>query len=154
MEAISRLKVSKSTLAGLIYVVAGSTAIVVARSYTLGTPLQMGPGFFPALIGAILVLLGISSIVSGLREKTPEPIAKMKLEPLVLIFIGVMGFAFLIGRAGLVAAIAFLLFCACFRRLLTNPLEVLLTFVVLSAFSVLVFIHGFGMQMNAFWWPQ
>jgi hypothetical protein len=114
----------------------------------------MGPGFFPSVVGAILVLLGIGSVIVGLRHKSPDPIATMKLEPLVLIVAGALGFALVIERAGLVVAIAVLVFLACFRRLLSKPLEVLFVFVILSTFSVLVFIHGLGMQMNAFWWQQ
>src|SRR5580658_92538 len=101
MDETSRIKGGKSILAGLIYVAIGSAAFVGAHSYKIGTPLQMGPGFFPAVVGAILALLGISSVIAGLRAKTPDPIATIKLEPLFLIFASALGFALLIGRVGL-----------------------------------------------------
>jgi hypothetical protein len=154
MDQTSWIRGTKSILAGLIYVAAGSAAFFGAQSYTIGTPLRMGPGFFPAMMGAILVVLGVGSVIVGLREKTPNPIVAIKLEPLILIFTGAVSFALLIERAGLVVATAALVFLSCFRRLLKNPLEVVIVFLVLATFSVLVFIHGLGMQMNAFWWQQ
>jgi len=49
----------KDLLAGLIYIVVGAAAFVMAHAYRMGTPLQMGPGFFPALVGVVLILLGL-----------------------------------------------------------------------------------------------
>lgn len=142
----------KDLLVGAIYILVGAAAFVLSHSYRIGTLFQMGPGFYPALVSVILLGLGVLSVFNGLRQKAPDPITKVGIEPLILIIVGVLSFAFLIERVGLVVAVAALIFFACFRRLLTNPIEVLATYVVLATFSVLVFIYGFGLPVQPFWW--
>jgi hypothetical protein len=66
--------------------------------------------------------------------------------------VGVVLFALLIERAGLIAAIFALVLCSCLRRLRTNPLEVLVVATVLAVFSALVFVYAFGMSMHL--WPR
>ena len=149
---IREIKGLKDLLAGLIFILIGAGAFYLAHDYEIGTPLNMGPGFFPALVGVILMVLGACSIFVGFRREKADPIVKLNIEPLLLISAGGLSFSFLVDRAGLVAAIAALLFFGCFRRLLTNPIEVILTYAVLTVFSVAVFVYGFGMAMPVFWW--
>jgi hypothetical protein len=49
----------KDILAGLTFVGFGLAFAVTATSYEIGTPLAMGPGYFPLVVGAILVGVGI-----------------------------------------------------------------------------------------------
>ena len=151
MIKIRQIKGLKDLLAGLIFMVIGVAAFFLAHDYDIGTPLNMGPGFFPALVGVLLVGLGLATVVVGLRRDKPDPFPKLSIEPLLLISAGGLSFSFLVDRAGLVVAIAALLFFGCFRRLLSNPIEVLVTYAVLTCFSVAVFIYGFGMAMPVFW---
>jgi hypothetical protein len=144
----------KDLLVGLIYIVVGSVAFVLSHFYDMGTLLQMGPGYFPALVGVIMVGLGVLSIFIGLRRKTPDPITKVNVEPLLLVLAGALSFSYLIERAGLFVAVAALLFFACLRRLLSNPIEVIATYAVLAIFSAGVFIYGFGLPIPMFWWQQ
>jgi hypothetical protein len=143
---------AKDLYIGLIYIVVGAAAFWGAHNYDMGTLLQMGPGYFPALIGALLVVLGVCCIIVGLRKRRPDPIVHVGIEPILRIVTGVFSFTFLVDWAGLVVAIAALIFFACFRRLVTNPLEVLVTYLVLTIFSALVFIDAFGMPIPLVWW--
>ena len=45
------------------YAVIGIAAIVVARGYTMGTSVRMGPGYFPTMLGALLALVGVVSMI-------------------------------------------------------------------------------------------
>ncbi len=49
----------RDLLCGLICIVAGLGAIAEASSYTIGTLAKLGPGFYPAVLGALLALTGI-----------------------------------------------------------------------------------------------
>ena len=40
---------------GVIYVVVGAGAMVIARDYELGTAFRMGPAYFPTVLGGLLV---------------------------------------------------------------------------------------------------
>ena len=48
----------KDFLAGLIFVAFGIAAIVLGSGYPLGTAARMGPGYFPRILGILLIVLG------------------------------------------------------------------------------------------------
>ena len=147
-----RLNAPKDIFAGLIFIAFGAGTFVLAHDYDIGTAVQMGPGYFPAAIGLVLAGVGVAAIVRGIGRRTPDPITPHRIEPLLLIFAGIVAFSLLIERMGLVVASAALIGLACFRRLLSNPLEVLAIYVALTGFSALVFVKGFDMQLPLFWW--
>ena len=139
----------KDGIAGLIFLAIGAGAFALAHDYEIGTATSMGPGYFPAVLGIALMLIGAASLARGLRGQ-PEPIARVHLLPLVQIVAGVLGFAALIERAGLVAAVFVLVACACLTRIQSRPIEVLVTFLVLAAFAVAVFIRVLHLPITAF----
>jgi hypothetical protein len=141
----------KDLYAGLIFLAIGVAAIWKSTDYEMGTATHMAPGYFPTCLGLILAALGAASVVRGIVSMADEPIVKRSIQPLILIVVGVFGFALLIDRAGLVPAIFVLLLFSCLPRALSHPLEILVTFVVLAASSVAIFIYGFGMPFRAFW---
>ena len=42
--------------------------MLIARNYPFGTALRMGPGYFPTVLGGILILFGLYLLVAGLRS--------------------------------------------------------------------------------------
>ena len=46
----------------------GAAAMFIARNYPFGTALRMGPGYFPMLLGGLLILFGLAILASGLRD--------------------------------------------------------------------------------------
>jgi hypothetical protein len=146
------MKAPKDIFAGLIFVAFGLTTFVLAHKYEIGTAVDMGPGYFPAAIGIVLAVIGIAAIIRGITQKIADPITPHRLEPLILIFAGILAFSFLIERAGLFVASAVLIGLACFRRLRSHPIEVFVVYSVLTGFSALVFVKWFDMQLPLFWW--
>ena len=149
---LGRVNAPKDILAGLIFIGFGLATFVMAGDYAMGTALDMGPGYFPAAIGLVLAGIGAAAIVRGLTQKTPDPITPHRLQPLILIFAGILAFSLLIERAGLVVASAALIGLACLPRLRSHPLEVLAIYVVLTAFSALVFVVLLDMQLPLLPW--
>ena len=149
-----QLNAPKDILAGLIFVLFGLLTFFKARDYEIGSALDMGPGYFPAAMGLVLVVLGIMGLVRGLTLKTADPITPHKIEPLVLIFTGIMAFSFLIDRAGLFVASAALIGISGFRALINKPLETLAIYFVLTGFCALVFVGLFEMQLTLFWFSN
>jgi len=47
---------NKDIWSGLMLIVIGAAAILVARNYPFGTALRMGPGFFPVVLGGLLIV--------------------------------------------------------------------------------------------------
>jgi hypothetical protein len=151
---IAKINRPKDLLAGALYIVGGATTFLWAQKYEIGTATRMGPGYFPALRGLALILFGIAATVKGLVSKEPDPLVEHKVGPLVLMTASVVSFGFLIERAGLVVATFACLFFACFRRVRSHPLEVLLLFMGVTIFNVVVFVGFIGMQIPVFWWDQ
>jgi hypothetical protein len=56
---LRRLTAARDFYAGLLLIVLGSVALQQGASYRLGTLTSMGPGFMPAVLGSILILLGV-----------------------------------------------------------------------------------------------
>jgi hypothetical protein len=139
-------------VAGAIFAVAGVVFFAMSQQYDIGTATAMGPGYFPALLGICLTLLGLGSIVKGILAKHYDPIDAHSIEPLILILLSIVSFALLIERAGLVVATFVSIFLACFRRALSHPIEVFAVFLVLTTFNLIVFIYAFGMTIPVFWW--
>lgn len=147
-----RINAPKDILAGLIFIAFGTGTFILAHDYEIGTAVEMGPGYFPAAIGLVLAAIGVAAIARGISRKSPDPITSHRIEPLFLVFAGILAFSFLIERAGLLVAAAALIGIACLRRLLSNPLEVFIVYVALTGFSALVFVEWFDMQLPLFWW--
>ncbi len=54
---------AKDFWTGLIYICFGASAIIIARDYSMGTALRMGPAFFPTILGGLLVFIGAISVI-------------------------------------------------------------------------------------------
>ncbi len=61
----------KDLVAGLLFIAVGIAAIAIAANYTLGTAARMGPGYFPRILGILLIVLGAILALRSLRlERT------------------------------------------------------------------------------------
>ena len=90
---------------GLLFIGTGAAAIVMAADFRLGSALRMGPGYFPAALGGILILLGIVVLAKGLKD--PQPIlGRWSLRALVLLPLSLVLFGVLMEYAGFVPASA------------------------------------------------
>jgi len=146
------IKAPKDLIAGLIFIVIGAVLFFASQKYDIGSARRMGPGYFPALLGLLLLGLGLAAVVKGLRAKTSDPLPHHQLAPLLMMFLSIVSFSFFIERAGLVIASAFCIVFACYRRLLTKPIEVFFIFLGLTVFNGVVFIRIFEMPIHVFWW--
>jgi hypothetical protein len=142
----------KDVYAGLIFICIGATAILLSQQYEIGTARRMGPGYLPTAVGIVLMAFGAWLLLTAWRSAQPDPVESHALAPLGLIVGAVVSFALLIDTAGFVVAMAALVFVSCFYRAITNPLEVMLTYVTITAFSVAVFAYGLDVQLPLFWW--
>jgi len=145
------LRRPKDVYAGAIFIGIGAVAFAMAQQYEIGTASHMGPGYLPALVGILLVVLGAFSLLNAVRLSVPDPIAKESLEPFVLVVSSVVAFALLIDSAGLIIAMFALVFISCLRRVFSHPFEVLCTYLGLTAFSVGVFWYALSMQIPLWW---
>jgi hypothetical protein len=147
-----RIRDRKDFNAGLAFVAIGAFFAAVATNYPMGSALRMGPGYFPAILGGLLVVLGFAVLARAfIVDGAPPP--PVRWRPLAWITGSIAGFALLVGplQAGLVpSAVALVVACARggweFRWREAVPLALALT-----AFTVLVFHYGLGLPFRL--WP-
>jgi putative tricarboxylic transport membrane protein len=131
--------------AGLLLVATGAAALLVAREYPFGSVLRMGPGFFPRVLGVILVLLGLPVAVRGLRGGGEEITGGWSPRALILLPLSMVVFGVLVEHAGFVPALAALIVGSAAAGREFRLGEVLLLTVALTALSVAVFVWALGL---------
>jgi putative tricarboxylic transport membrane protein len=135
---------NKDLWAGAMLIATGAATMIIARNYAFGTTLRMGPGYFPTVLGGILILFGLYLVVSGLRS-TDEiqgswPLRAMTVLPLALVLFGV-----LMTHAGFLPALLVLIFGSALAGPQFRLVEVLLLSAALSMVSVALFVWGLGL---------
>lgn len=141
---------SKDFWAGVLLIVFGAFAVVVARDYAPGTVLRMGPGYFPTLLGALIVLAGIAVLVKGLRSPDARIEAGWSPRAVIVLPLSLALFGFMMKHAGLVPALAVLIFGSAAAGSEFRLLEVLALTVALTLLSVAVFVWGLGLPYPLF----
>ena len=135
---------NKDVWAGLFLIVIGGVAAVIARNYTFGTALRMGPGFFPTILSGFLILSGLYILANGLRSgeriEGSWPLRVLIVLPLALILFGV-----LIDRAGFIPAMLVLIFGSGLSGTDFRPIEMILFSVMLTALCAVVFVWALGL---------
>jgi hypothetical protein len=140
----------KDFFAGLLFIAFGIAAIVIGGNYAPGTAARMGPGYFPRLLGALLITFGAIIALRGLKL-TGKPIAFGSLKPMVIVLGSIILFGLSSPYVGLVLASVMLIVVASSASSEFRWKEALVSGVVLSAGAVLVFVWGLGLQFSV--WP-
>ena len=100
-------------LAGGLFVLFGIFFGIQALMLDLGSAFRMGPGYFPLVLSAILILLGAVIFLSALRADS-EPIGAFAVRGMVLILAAPVLFGLLLAPLGFVPALFVTAFTASF----------------------------------------
>jgi uncharacterized membrane protein len=138
------LRNNKDFWAGMMFLGTGAGAMVVARAYPFGTTLSMGPGYFPTLIGAILILFGAVIAFRGLRRNEKMQ-GSWSIRALMLLPLSIVAFGILMKLAGFLPALAALVFLSAASGREFKGNEVFLLAVFLCVLSTAMFIWGLGL---------
>ena len=132
---------NRDFLAGLLFMVLGGLAVLLASDFPMGTTMRMGPGYFPTALGIILFLFGVYVLGRGVRSRV-QVRGAWGWKALALITLSIVVFGFLLERLGLIPSALAMFFVAAAAGREFRFMEVLVLAVVMTAFSVLVFIWG------------
>jgi hypothetical protein len=135
---------NKDVWAGLMLIAIGAGAIFVARNYPFGTALRMGPGFFPVVLGGLLIVFGLAVLAIGLR-KGESMAGSWSLRALIILPLSLILFGLLMEYAGFVPAMLVLIVGSATASTEFRFLEVLLFAAGLTALSVAVFVWALGL---------
>jgi hypothetical protein len=126
---------------GAIYLACGVAALLIARGYGMGTALRMGPGYFPSVLAGLLALIGLASLVRGLRPTTEER-PRFAWRKALFVLLPVVAFGLLLRPAGLVVAVPVLVVGSATASVRFRWWHALALAAGLTAFCLLVFVKG------------
>ncbi len=131
---------------GLIYIFFGSSAIIIARDYAMGTAIKMGPAYFPTILGGLLILIGVISVIRSFIV-AGIPIGAFALNGLVLVTVSVVAFGFVVRGLGLAIALPLLIIVSAYGSTRFRWRPTLVMAAGLTVFCVFVFLKGLGIPL-------
>jgi len=140
----------KDFVAGLMFIAVGITAIVIASNYTLGTAARMGPGYFPRILGILMITLGGIIALRALRQQGPA-LPGWKWRPVLVVLGSVIVFGLIVNHAGLVLSTILLILMSSAASTEFRAKEALISGVLLALLAVGVFVIGLKLQIGI--WP-
>lgn len=137
-------------LAGCLMIFLGALGLWAGRDLSFGTPAMMGPGFLPRSLCIIIALIGAVVLVKAL-SKPHEALDAINLKPLIILVVGIAGFAFAAESLGFVVATIWLLVVGSLADPESRWREIFISTAILTTLGALLFIYGLGVQMPI--WP-
>ncbi len=142
------IKGTKDFWAAVIYLVIGIATVVIARDYPLGTATKMGPAYFPSILGALLIVVGVLALIRSFRVDVEGEIGAFAWRGLLFITVSVILFGVLARGAGLVpAVIVLILLSARGSAKFRWEIKAMSLAALLTGFCALVFIKALGVPL-------
>ena len=140
----------KDFYAGLLFIAFGIGAIVIGSNYARGTAARMGPGYFPRILGILLILLGGILVLRALRlQGTPVPAFKWR--PTLIVLGSVVVFGLVVEHLGLMLSTIGLIFGASTASPEFRWKEALIMGIFFALLAIGVFVWGLKLQLPV--WP-
>jgi hypothetical protein len=147
-----KIRNQKDFWAGILFVVFGAGFAGIGSRYAYGTAERMGPGYFPTIVGLLLVAIGIGVALGSMAAKAEVDKVKKFAWPTLLLIVGpVVLFGLLLETLGLVACVFLLVCIASYASHEFSWKAALLNAAVLIAISLAVFVYLLELQFPL--WP-
>ena len=140
----------KDFWAGVLFIVLGGGACLIALDYSFGTAGRMGPGYFPRALGLLLALLGLILLLRSFKL-VGEKISFPTLMPLGIVLLSVFVFGIAVNFLGLVIATILLVLIASMASHEYRWKESMIASIALAIFVVIAFRYGLKLQLPT--WP-
>ena len=156
-------KLTKDRLGGALLVASGAAAVVAGSGYGLGTLREMGSGFYPVVLGVLLVLIGLVLFATASRAPdahlatAPAEMAHLA-GPVVqwrgwlCILGGALSFVVLGQHGGLVPASFVSVFVAALGDRNNSVRDAALLAALMTLLGVVVFHYGLHLLLPLFQW--
>lgn len=143
------IKHPKDFWTGVIFLVAGLSAVLIGRDYEMGTAGKMGPAYFPTVLGGLLSIIGGIAVFRSFK-RVGEQIEKFHLKQLFIVLAAVVLFGVLMRGAGLAPAAVVLIMISAYASPQFKWTEALLLALGMAGFAVLVFVKLLGLPLQIF----
>ncbi|MEU4573581.1 tripartite tricarboxylate transporter TctB family protein [Nonomuraea sp. ATR24] len=139
-------------LAGVVFILIGGAFVAGSLGYELGTPLRMGPGAFPLLVGAVVAALGLAIVVKGLVAGEVIAFGPIPWRAVGVIVLALVFFGFTVRGLGFVPAslVTALLTTVASKRV--RPLMAVAVAAGLTVAATLIFVVGLQLRLPL-WGP-
>lgn len=138
-----------NAICGALLALTGAFFAFQSFGLEIGTALRMGPGYFPLVLSAVLVLLGVIILVQAVRVQG-EPIEPLAWRGMLFILPAPVFFGLTVRGLGFAPALFLTAFIACFASQRMNVVFALILSLLLTAFSIAVFSYGLGLPFERF----
>ena len=146
-----KIKSPENFWSGLLFVGFGLIALFLSLDYPMGTTMQMGPGYFPTLLGGLLVVFGVIIAATSLKI-ADEGIKPFAWRPLLLLSAAFTFFGWGIETLGFVPSLLVLSLLSAAAGSEFKWKEALVMTLLLLAGSWALFIWGLEVPFQLFWW--
>ena len=136
--------------AAVVFALVGAAGLFFGRDLAFGTAADMGPGYFPMILSALILALGLGLGSRATAVEGPS-IEAVRLRPLLLINAAILLFGYLMPRVGLALTTLLLTLLAAYARREVRLGETLLLGAALALFSVGVFVYALGQPLSPWW---
>jgi integral membrane sensor domain MASE1 len=136
--------------AGALFVAIGIATILLGSRYMLGTAARMGPGYFPRILGILLIVLG--ALLAFRATRVPGAgIPAFRWRPTLIVLGSVVLFGAIVRPVGVALSTVILIVTASAASHEFRPREALVAGMLLAALAVGVFVVGLQLQLPI--WP-
>jgi hypothetical protein len=145
---------AKNLVTGGLYTGFGLLTAVLASGYRMGTPVAMGPGFFPFWLGVALAVIGAILVVKSSRGAAVDGSTRLEswdLRSLSIVSASVILFGIALPVLGLMVSTALLVLVSSFASREFSLKVTLINVIILLAITYVVFVLGLGLQIPV--WP-
>ena len=141
----------RDIIGGFALVAIGLFAALHAQRYDIGELQEMGPGYFPAALGILLMILGLFvAIPAFFREGTS---IKIEWKSLIWVLISISIFALALTKAGLILATILSVIAASIPSKSSWKTRLILA-VCIAVLTYVVFLFGLGMILPIWPWSH
>ncbi|PZQ48182.1 MAG: hypothetical protein DI556_15280 [Rhodovulum sulfidophilum] len=155
METARRVARNKDVVSAVLIAIAAGAFFVTSLRLSFGSPMDMGPGFFPRIVSALLFCLavgiGVRGATEALSDGRDEPL-RLPLRPIVSVFAAMFLFVLTLRGFGLIVASALLVLVAGVAPRDRRWREVAISAAVLSVTAGFLFVYGLGLQAPLLPW--
>lgn len=130
----------KDLLAGAVFVGFGLAFAITSSTYEVGSALRMGPGYFPLVLGSVLVLLGIAIAIKAFVAGEGDDLGPVPWKALVLVVAALLFFGFTVRGLGLVPSLLVTVFLTALAGRNARVIPAAVIAVSLTALSILIFV--------------
>ncbi len=168
MSLRARIHNKKDVASGLLFAAIGLATVIGASDYPLGVIRNIGPGYFPIMIGSVLTLLGAAVVLQSVsfggapdaatgqgqqpQRHDEEDDGGIAIRPLIMITLAVIAFGVMVRPLGLATATVALVVLSSLAGREFGLLKVVLLSLGLIALTWLTFIYLLGLPMTL--WPR